>query len=97
MPEKKKTGRDFPLAPTSMPQAVDNTYVKKPIMDNRPVTKYKYINLFKKTGEIPTSKDSLDYREGYKIGLSGKETSLFAPLAADAGEIEGKEKKKTKK
>jgi hypothetical protein len=29
MPEKKKTGRDFPLAPTSIPQAVDNTSVKK--------------------------------------------------------------------
>lgn len=28
MPDKK-TGRDFPLAPTSMPQAIDNTYVKK--------------------------------------------------------------------
>ena len=29
MAEKKKTGRDFPLAPTSMPQAVDNTRVQK--------------------------------------------------------------------
>lgn len=29
MPEKKKIGRDFPLAPTSAPQAIDNTYVQK--------------------------------------------------------------------
>jgi hypothetical protein len=28
MPDKK-TGRDIPLAPTSMPQAIDNTYVQK--------------------------------------------------------------------
>jgi len=28
MPDKK-TGRDFPLAPTSNPQSIDNTFVKK--------------------------------------------------------------------
>ena len=31
MPEKKSIGRDFPLAPTSIPKAVDNTYVAKPM------------------------------------------------------------------
>jgi len=39
MPEKKKTGRDFPLAPTSMPQAIDNTSVKKRIPPTYEVTK----------------------------------------------------------
>jgi len=29
MPEKKSKGRDFSLAPTFIPQAVDNTYVNK--------------------------------------------------------------------
>ena len=29
MPDKKSKGRDFPLAPTSMPKAIDNTYVQK--------------------------------------------------------------------
>ena len=29
MPEKKSKGRDFPLAPTSAPQAIDNTSVQK--------------------------------------------------------------------
>lgn len=28
---KKQQNRDFPLAPTSLPKAVDNTYVKKPM------------------------------------------------------------------
>lgn len=29
MPDKKQKGRDYPLAPTSIPKAIDNTYVQK--------------------------------------------------------------------
>jgi hypothetical protein len=94
MPEKKQIKRDFPLSPTSAPQAIDNTYVKKPIVNNIPNVEYKYITGVKKFGDKPTSKDSADYKEGYKIGLSGEEVSNFATLAKYAGKMEGKEKRK---
>ena len=69
MPEKKKTGRDFPLAPTSMPQTVDNTRVsKRPIptgemYPTKPDYSYKY------SDENYTKQDSADYKKGYKMGI----------------------------
>lgn len=64
MPEKKKIGRDFPLAPTSAPQSVDNTRVAKPYIVEKPKYTYKESNYNKL--------DSLLYKEGFKEGMQDK-------------------------
>lgn len=68
MPDKK-TGRDFPLAPTSMPQAIDNTYVKKTLPLKGETYPAKPDYSFKYSSENYTKQDSADYKKGYKMGI----------------------------
>lgn len=66
MPEKKPKGRDFPLAPTSMPQAIDNTSVQKPAIVNKEYPKFTY-----KEGKF-NNQDSSTYKKGFEKGLKEK-------------------------
>ena len=96
MPEKKKTGRDFPLAPTSMPQAVDNTRVAsndspKKIIEN-PSYKYVEANVMITRGGNPYSKkDSARYKEGFNEARSKTTYPSFSD-ELNAGRLEGSEK-----
>lgn len=75
MPEKKPKGRDFPLSPTSMPQAVDNTRVSK-----RPAPKGEMYPAepdysWKDYGQKYTKQDSADYKRAYKAGIKEVSTN----------------------
>jgi hypothetical protein len=101
MPEKKPKGRDFPLAPTSIPKAVDNTYVDKPFV-RRDVPKYTNVEadvaLFR--GGTPYSKkDSLLYAKGFKKATEGDYTPadfLSVKTAYNMGNFEGRDLPKGK-
>lgn len=96
MPEKKQKGRDFPLAPTSMPQAVDNTRVAsnaspKKIIEN-PAYKYVEANVMTTRGGMPYSKeDSAGYKKGFNEARSKKTYPSFND-AINAGRLEGSER-----
>jgi hypothetical protein len=109
MPEKKQpvktTKRDFPLAPTNFPKAVDQTrvssnYAPVKLPDVvKPAYKYKQadIDIFK--GGKPYSKsDSANYEKGFKRGREGD--NFPYPSAGkssyNAGHTEGSEKPKGK-
>jgi hypothetical protein len=101
MPEKKKIGRDFPLAPTSNPQAIDNTYVNKPFV-RRDVPKYTNVEadvaLFR-DGTPYSKKDSALYAKGFKKGAEGDYTPadfLSVKTAYNMGNMEGKDLPKGK-
>lgn len=68
MPDKK-TGRDFPLAPTSIPKAIDNTYVSRRPIIHKELYPSKPDYSFKYSNENYTKKDSADYKEGYSKGI----------------------------
>jgi flagellar biosynthesis/type III secretory pathway protein FliH len=65
--QQKKTGRDYPLSPTPEPMRTDNTAVSKvkpnvkELYPNNPDYSYKSTNY--------NSKDSSDYKAGYKYGI----------------------------
>ena len=100
MPEKKSKGRDFPLAPTSNPQAIDNTYVNKPFV-RRDVPKYTNVDadvvLFR-GGTKYSKKDSALYAKGFKKGAEGDYTpsSILEKTAYNMGNMEGKDLPKGK-
>jgi hypothetical protein len=77
---------------------VDNTRVKKPIID--PVrttpTKYKYIDRPVPSGKKPSSIDSALYRSGYKRGVKGGNASVFDNWQEIEGVREGRENRPKK-
>ena len=107
MPDKKSTpqkGRDIPLAPTSMPQAIDNTYVNKPFVRRMDVPKYTNVEadvaLFR-DGRKYSKEDSALYAKGFRKGAEGDYTPadfLSVKTAYNMGNMEGKDlpKKKSK-
>jgi hypothetical protein len=105
MPEKKTTKRDFPLAPTSIPQAIDNTrvssnYEPKKMPDVvKPSYKYKKadIDIFR-GGKSYSKSDSASYEKGFKRGRD--KDNFPYPSASkssyNAGYTEGSENPKGK-
>lgn len=96
MPEKKKIGRDFPLAPTSIPKAVDNTRVSsnaspKKIIEN---PSYKYVEanvMTTRLGKPYSKEDSARYKEGFNEARNKK---TYPSLTDEiiAGRIEGRQR-----
>ena len=96
--KKKPKGRDFPLAPTSNPKAVDNTYVNKPFVKKEfKEVKPTYsmvqadVELFR-GGEPYSKKDSSTYELGFKRGRENDDFPYpsAAKSAYTAGKYEGK-------
>jgi hypothetical protein len=97
MPEKKKIKRDFPLAPTSAPQAVsDNTRVSSNYSPKKIIEKpnYKYVEASVMTtrgGNPYSKKDSARYKEGFNEARSKTTYPSFSD-ELNAGRLEGSER-----
>jgi hypothetical protein len=77
---------------------IDNTRVKKPIIDPARITptKYKYIDRPVPSGKKPTATDSALYRSGYKRGIKGGKASILDNWQEIEGVREGRENKPKK-
>jgi hypothetical protein len=77
---------------------IDNTRVKKPIIDPALITptKYKYIDRPVPSGKKPTATDSALYRSGYKRGIKGGKASIVDNWQEIEGVREGRENKPKK-
>jgi len=86
-----KKGGKIKKAQNGLRSKSDATRVDKPAINNRPATKYKYLDLFVGDGKKPNATDSAEYRGGYKSGISGKGVGLFSGAQRIMGGEEGKE------
>jgi hypothetical protein len=71
-------------------KAADKTATKKPRVNTTPQSSKRYLEAFEK----PTKQDSLEYERGFGEGTRRKGSSIFAPLARHAGNMEGADYKK---